>query len=284
VELLGALEDRYQLDLSDTNFAKAATVGDLERLLKGEQKSGSEVDHSTLREDLRSERFHYPHWALEWPTTWVRLAVHFLLARPAVFLLGRPTVVGEENLRKVAGPLLIISNHIDDVDFGLIQYALPARLRRKLTIATRGEALELLRSPDPSRSWFTRIYDRLKWVLGVALLNLFPLPQRAGFRKSFAYAGEAVDRGYNVLVFPEGKHTQDGRIGKFSSGIGLLANNLRIPILPMRIDGLFELKKARRRLAAPGEIQVRIGKPLQFAPETDPEEIAVALQRAVESL
>jgi long-chain acyl-CoA synthetase len=43
VELLGALEDRYQLDLSDTNFAKAATVGDLERLLKGEQKSGSEL-------------------------------------------------------------------------------------------------------------------------------------------------------------------------------------------------------------------------------------------------
>jgi long-chain acyl-CoA synthetase len=284
VELLGALEDRYQLELSDTTFAKAATVGDLERLLKGEHKSGSEVDHSKLREDLRSERFHYPHWALRWPTTWVRLAVHFFLARPTVFFLGRPLVVGKENLRDVAGPLLIVSNHIDDVDFGLIQYALPARLRRKLTIATRGEALELLRSPDSGRPWLARMYDRLKWVLGVALLNLFPLPQQAGFRKSFAYAGESVDRGYNVLVFPEGKHTQDGTIGKFRSGIGLLANNLRIPILPMRIDGLFELKKAHRRLAAPGEIQVRIGKPMQFAPEIDPEEIALTLQKAVESL
>jgi long-chain acyl-CoA synthetase len=192
--------------------------------------------------------------------------------------------VGKGNLRDVAGPLLIISNHIDDVDFGLIQYALPAHLRRKLTIATRGEALEMLHSPGPSRSWFARIYNRLKWVLGVALLNLFPLPRQAGFRKSFAYAGEAVDRGYNVLVFPEGKHTQDGTIGKFRSGIGLLANNLRIPVLPMRIDGLFELKKARRRLAAAGEIQVRIGKLMQFAPETDPEEIALALQKAVESL
>jgi hypothetical protein len=52
----------------------------------------------------------------------------------------------------------------------------------------------------------------------------------------------------------------------------------------MRIDGLFEIKKAGKKFALPGKIQVRIGKPLQFAPETDPEEIARLLQRAVEEL
>jgi hypothetical protein len=52
----------------------------------------------------------------------------------------------------------------------------------------------------------------------------------------------------------------------------------------MRIDGLFEIKKAGKKFAAPGKIQVRIGKPMRFAPETDPEEIARALQKAVESL
>src|SRR5208337_4840039 len=54
-------------------------------------------------------------------------------------------------------------------------------------------------SRAPDRVWFKRIYDRLQWTLGVALLNLFPLPRQSGFRKSFAYAGEAVDRGYSVL-------------------------------------------------------------------------------------
>jgi long-chain acyl-CoA synthetase len=87
-----------------------------------------------------------------------------------------------------------------------------------------------------------------------------------------------------VLVFPEGKHTEDGRLCKFRSGVGLLANNLRIPILPIRIDGLFEVKKAGRKFARPGKIQVCIGKPVQFARETDPEEIARVLQKAVESL
>jgi len=85
-------------------------------------------------------------------------------------------------------------------------------------------------------------------------------------------------------VFPEGKHTEDGKLCPFRTGVGLLANNLRIPILPMRIDGLFAIKQAGKKLAAPGKIQVLIGKPVQFAPETDPEEIARALQKAVESL
>jgi len=275
VELLGALEDRYQIDLSETKFANAATVGDLERLLQSERGT---------RRQLHYPLFHYPLWTLRWPTTWLRLATHFLLSRPAVFLLGRPRVTGRENLRGVRGPLLVVSNHVADVDVGFIQSALPARIRHRLATATGGEALERLRSPGPDRIWFARIYDRVKWALGVALLNLFPLPRQSGFRKSFAYAGEAVDRGYSVLVFPEGKHTEDGKLCPFRTGVGLLANNLRIPILPMRIDGLFEIKAAGKKYAAPGKIQVRIGKPIQFAPETDPEEIARALQRAVENL
>ena len=193
-------------------------------------------------------------------------------------------VVGRENLRGVRGPLLVVSNHLADVDVGFIQTALPARLRNKLATATGGEALEALRSPGPERAWLFRIYDRVQWAFGVALLNLFPLPRQSGFRKSFAYAGEAIDRGYSVLVFPEGRHTEDGRLLPFRSGVGLLANNLRIPILPMRIDGLFEVKKAGKKFAAPGKIRVLIGKPVQFAPDMDPEEIARRLREAVEKL
>ena len=270
VELLGALEDRYQVDLSETKFASAATVGDLEKLLQGE----------------RSERreFHYPRWTLRWPVTWLRLAAHYLLIRPAVFLLGWPRVMGRENLRGVRGPVLVIANHIGDVDVGFIQTVLPARIRHRMATATGGEALEILRSPEPGRWWGGRIYDRVQWALGVSLLNLFPLPRQAGFRKSFAYAGEAVDRGYSVLVFPEGRHTEDGKLREFRSGVGLLVNNLRIPVVPLRIDGLFEIKKAGKKFASPGKIQVRIGKPVEFAAERNPEEIARELHKVVEQL
>jgi long-chain acyl-CoA synthetase len=270
VELLGALEDRYQVDLSETRFAAVKTVGDLENMLQG--KLPPRVP------------YHYPAWVQHWPTTWVRLAIHYLLLRPAVFLLGWPRIAGRENLRGLRGPVLVVCNHIDDVDVGFVQTALPARFRHRLATATGGEALEALRTPPSGRSLLGKAYDRVKWILGVSLLNLFPLPREAGFRESFAFAGASVDRGYSILVFPEGHHTTDGKMRPFQAGVGLLASNLAIPIVPMRIDGLFELKQAREKFAAPGKIQVKIGAPVRFPPESAPEWIATELQKTVENL
>jgi long-chain acyl-CoA synthetase len=270
VELLSALEDRYQIDLSETRFAAVNTVGDLERMLHGKRP------HRTL--------YHYPRWVQRWPVTWIRFAVHYVLLRPAVFLLGWPRIEGRQNLRGTRGPVLVVCNHISDVDPGFVLTALPAHLRHELAIATGGEALEILRTPPATRGFMGRTYDRVKWALGVALLNLFPLPREAGFRESFAYAGESVDRGYSVLVFPEGRHTNDGNTLPFRSGIGLLANNLQIPIVPMRIDGLFELKQAGKAFARPGQIKLKIGAPVQFAPGSDPAWIARELQTIVEKL
>ena len=144
--------------------------------------------------------------------------------------------------------------------------------------------MELLRTPPQGRAWFLKIWDRIKWTSGVALLNLFPLPREAGFQKSFAYAGECMDRGYSVLVFPEGHHTTDGKLRPFRAGIGLLVNRLNVAVLPLRIDGLFELKQADRRFAAPGKIRIRIGKPERFPADAEPQEIARKLQDRVAHL
>jgi long-chain acyl-CoA synthetase len=270
VELLSTLEDRYQIDLSETRFSAVNTVGDLERMLKGETAPRAV--------------YHYPAWVQRWPATWVRFFVHYLLLRPSVFVLGWPRIIGRENLRGINGPVLVVCNHIADVDVGFVQTALPFRLRHKLATAAGGEALEALRTPPTTRNFFGRIFDHVEWFLGVSLLNLFPLPRDAGFRESFRFAGESADRGYSILVFPEGRHTTDGMMRPFRSGIGLLVNNLNIPVVPMRIGGLFELKQAGRRTARPFQIKVQIGSPVSFAQGTDPEQIADALQRRVEEL
>jgi long-chain acyl-CoA synthetase len=270
VELIGTLEDRYQVDLSETRFSAARTVGDIEKMLRGEGRQRAE--------------YHYPAWVLRWPVTWVRWLAHYFLMMPAMLLLGWPRIEGRENLRGVNGPLLVVCNHLDDVDVGFVQTALPPRFRFRIATAAGGEALEKLRSPGPDRSWIGKIYDRTQWTLGVSLLNLFPLPREAGFRQSFAYAGRAVDLGYSVLVFPEGRHTTTGEMNPFRAGIGLLANNLKIPVLPMRIVGLFEVKQTGRKFAPPGRIGLRIGRPVRFETGKDPEEIARELQRAVEAL
>jgi long-chain acyl-CoA synthetase len=235
-------------------------------------------------ETRQRTEYHYPRWVLRWPAEWLRWLAHYLLMRPAMILLGWPRIEGRENLRGWSGPLLVVCNHITDLDVGFVQTALPARLRRRIATAAGGEELEALRTPPAGTGFFRRIYDRTQWALGVSLLNLFPLPRAAGFRQSFAYAGEAVDRGYSVLVFPEGRHTVDGKMNPFRAGIGLLANNLGIPVLPIRIVGLFEVKQAGRKFAKPGEIRVRIGQPMNFAEGSDPGQIAQEIQHAVEAL
>jgi long-chain acyl-CoA synthetase len=270
VELLSALEDRYQADISEVGFGAARTVGDLEQMLAGK--------------GARRVEYNYPRWTLRWPITWIRTVAYYTLLRPAILLLGWPRIEGREHLRGVKGPVLVVCNHIDDVDVGFVQTALPARLRHRLATATGGEALQVLRTPSSDRGRFGRAYDRLKWTLGVALLNLFPLPREATFLKSFSYAGECVDRGYSVLVFPEGHHTTDGRLLPFRAGVGLLANRLGVPVVPLRIDGLFDVKGAGKKFAPPGKIRLRIGNAVHFEPGTEPHKIAEELQKRVAEL
>jgi long-chain acyl-CoA synthetase len=113
---------------------------------------------------------------------------------------------------------------------------------------------------------------------------VFPLPRRSGFREAFRFAGESVDRGFSILVFPEGKVTEDGSMQEFRGGAGLLAANLGIPVVPMRIDGLFEPRVQNKIWVAPGRIRVSIGETIKFAAGTAPEEIARQLHDQVAAL
>ncbi len=273
VELLSALEEKFHVELNETAFAEARTVADVERVLQ--QPAGRRTEYS------------YPRWTQSEPIRLLRLAVYYMLVWPATQILGHPRVVGRENLRGLHGPVLIVSNHITRrADIGLILAALPPRYRHRLAIAMGGETLREMRRPP--RDWFfaRRWAYQLGYWLATLLFNVFPLPQFSGFRESFRFAGESVDRGYSVLVFPEGEvnNSEDGHMAPFQSGIGLLAENLGIPIIPMRLDGVWQMKRERRRLAHVGEITVRIGAPVTFLPGTSPGEIARRLESFVRSL
>lgn len=271
VELLGALEDRYQIDIDEAAFTAATTVGEIERMI-----------HEGARET--AVQYTYPRWAQRFPATWIRFVVFYLVVFPLTWWMSRATTIGKERLRGARGPVLFIANHITMADAALILLALPARFQRKLAIAMEGEILRGWRHPPEGTGWFGRLIGLAKYALVVSLFNVFPLPQRSGFRRSFAFAGETMDRGYSVLVFPEGARTPDGQMKPFMEGIGLLAKKLDVPIVPARIDGLYELKKRRKHFARGGQITVTIGEPVSFSPRDEPETITNDLERRVISL
>ncbi len=270
VELMSALESRYQTNLNDVRFSEVSTVGQLEKLLT--ESPASPVEHL------------YPRWPQNWLGTAVRLAVYYLLAWPATYILAAPRVRGRENLHGLSGPTLVIANHVTYLDIAWILPALPARLRNRLATAMRAERLAEMRRPPKNLNLFNRLRERLDYFLALSLFNVFPLPQRSGFLKSFSFAGDLADRGWNILIFPEGQTTEDGQIAPFRAGVGLLAKQLNIPVVPMRLAGLYDLRQANRILTRPGHVEVTIGKPVSFAADADPNEITKELERHVREL
>jgi long-chain acyl-CoA synthetase len=184
----------------------------------------------------------------------------------------------------VKGPVLVISNHVIYLDVGFVLAALPLRLRHRLAVAMGGERLAQMRRPPKEWFFLRRWLQRMNYFLVVALFNVFPLPKRSGFRESFRFAGNLADRGWSVLVFPEGDMTPDGKLQPFRAGVGLLANNLRIPVIPIRIDGAYEIREAHSRFNRPGRIRVYIGKPVDFSAASDPQQIARELEQHVAAL
>jgi len=271
VELMSALEDRYQVNLSEANFAQISTVGELERMLHEPQRA-------------QQSGYRYPRWAQRWPITWIRTVIYYLASLPATLIMAHPTIVGREFLADIDGPIFITCNHVTYIDVGFVLIAMPHRIRRKLAVGMLGERLWSMWRPPASINVFARWWQQAGYYLVVALFNVFPLPQQSGVRESFAFAGESVDRGYSVVVFPEGRRTQDGRPSPFRSGVGMLAQKLGVPVVPLRIDGLFDMKLSGRKIARRGELKVMIGKPLRIEPETPAEEITHRLESVTWSL
>jgi len=235
---------------------------------------------------LASERL-YPRWPWAWPFAAIRVAFLETVMRPLVWFLGAPRVVSQTG-ELPPGPLLVIANHVTAMDGALVLYALPGKLRRRTSIAMLGEMLLDLRRGRNQPNTLLNLLAPPQYWLVTALFNVFPLPRLHGFRRSFTHAGEAMDRGYSVMVFPEGARNNDGILRPFRQGIGLLAQESRIPILPVALVGLDEVaREEETRRAAwfrSGKIEIRLGAVIPFDEELEPAELTAKFETAVRKL
>jgi long-chain acyl-CoA synthetase len=308
VQLVAALEERLGIEAQGGRLEQAETLGELRSLIAGEAEGTRVANSPTLRAagakriitegavrqdvpeaegDAAPAKYIYPRWPWLLPFQWLRVAFIETVERPLVWLLAHPRVVAPE-LPPSDQPMLIIANHVTAFDGPLVQCALPGAMRRRIAVAMAGDMLEDYRHfRNPERAQGKRGFylpGPLIYLLLTALFNVFPLPRRRNFQRSFAHAGEAMDRGYNVLVFPEGTRSAEGTLARFRGGIGLLAKQSGAMVLPVGLRGLGELKVAQRGWFRSGKIEVHIGQPLRFAPEETETAITARLHAEVKRL
>jgi long-chain acyl-CoA synthetase len=291
VQTLGQLRQLVAAGPSEARDSYSSTLSAGKSGKDGASSGGSGNAEMPPAAEAAPAQYVYPRWPWLKPFQWLRVGFVEAVMRPLVWLLANPQVhiqKAEPGGPVPGGPMLIVANHVTAYDGPLVQYALPDALRRRLAVAMSGEMLEdfrHFRNPEqgPKYGHFYP-FGPFAYLALTALFNVFPLPRLRGFQPSFVHAGEAMDRGFNVLVFPEGTRSAEGELARFRPGIGLLARQSGAVVLPVAIRGLGELKAGQRKWFRSGTIEVHVGRPLRFSPEETEAAITERLHAEVEKL
>jgi long-chain acyl-CoA synthetase len=212
-----------------------------------------------------------------WPLTRLAAIVREFFLQGFVFplfhLFWRADVFGCEHVANLQGPVIIAANHHFLVrpgyggEYPAIWMALPRHLR--LRVCTAADTATFA--------------GALKGAIA-RLCLAFPLPKQGGVRSALARVGRLLDLGWSVLIFPEGNGFDGGPLRPFKGGTGLIAVDVPTPVVPVWVQvyqrSMVQHPPGRGR----GAYSVRFGKPLVFAPGTNPSEATKQIEAAVQAL
>ena len=263
LELVNFLEQEFRLDIEDSRIGPQTKVSDLRQMI-------------AKREKL-TRRDHFRFWTNARFCRGVRMVWDTLFHGPLFRSFVTLELRGMEQLEKLAGPVFFVANHVSYLDQPAIMFALPAKVR----YVTATAAWEEFFFGD--HHGFKRILRRLSYEYASVLFNLFPLPQSQGFSGSLKYMGRLADAGINIVIFPEGGHSTDGKLQPFQLGLGIMVKELGIPVVPIKISGTEKILPHEVNFIKQGKVTVTFGKPLRFRFE-EPAEIVESTRRAVAEL
>jgi long-chain acyl-CoA synthetase len=118
-------------------------------------------------------------------------------------------------------------------------------------------------------------------------VNLIPVDPDANLVNAMQAGAAGLRMGKALVLFPEGERSIDGEVKKFRKGASILSAHLDVPIVPVAIDGLFELWPRGRSFNWRGllpwratPVRIAFGPPLNVTPGAYTEGTA-ALRSAV---
>ena len=176
-----------------------------------------------------------------------------IVAGPFLRGLWRPEVTGAENVPATGGAILA-SNHLSILD----SVFLPFMLKRPVTFTAKSE-------------YFTSRHPAMR-LMGTYLRSTGQLPvDRDGARAAQQMLEGALAllrQGQLFGIYPEGTRSPDGRLYRARPGVGWLALNSGLPVIPVAMMGTDKVLPPGRSVPRPGKVRIRIGKPMTFGTGT----------------
>lgn len=124
------------------------------------------------------------------------------------------------------------------------------------------------------------------WALGRSGFIPVDRKNRRTAVKSFDLAGERIRRGNTIVVFPEEGRTRTRELRPFQRGAFLLALKSELPILPIAVDGTYEVFGVGARAIKPGVVTIKVGTPIETAGATlrDKDRLATEAREQIERM
>jgi len=143
-------------------------------------------------------------------------------------------------------PHIYVMNHQSMIDIAVGFVVIPANVR----FVAKRVLLYV-----PFIGWYL-------WAMGMILVDR---SNRERALKSLALAGERIRAGANIVAYPEGTRTRDGRILPFKKGPFMVALEAQVPIVPVAIEGAYRVLPRDGFSVRPGTIRVNFGAPIPTA-------------------
>jgi 1-acyl-sn-glycerol-3-phosphate acyltransferase len=171
----------------------------------------------------------------------VRIPIQLFLT---VYL--RMSRIGREHI-PASGPALVASNHRSFLD----PFVIGMLARRPMYYVAKREIFV-----NPVVSWL------------LSAVGAFPVARGEGDREMIVTARALLARGELVLIFPEGTRTRPGPLRRPRRGVGRLALEAGVPVIPVAIFGTEAVRRGWR--IRPHRVRVRAGVPLRFPSTAEP--------------
>lgn len=261
VELLASLEQRFGIRVPEDVAQSAFLVRDIAEAFRGAREVVGSDDAPWAA--LLKPQEPAPEWRVLRKRRVVPVIV-FAIVKALIALIVRPRASGLEHL-PARGPFIISPNHQSYLDPFVLVGVMPFRVLREVFAVGAAEYFQ-----TPIAAWLARA------------MNIVPVDPDANLVPGMQAGAFGLRHGRVLALFPEGERSIDGSVKQFRKGAAILAQHLQVPIVPVAIDGMFEIWPRnrpldwRRLLPWSGHpVRIRIGPPLPPARTSHAEHTAL---------